>query len=139
MRVVADTNTVVSAFLWVGPPKAVLDAARDGGISLHTTPALLVELKDVLSRDKFTARTRQVGSTVAGMLTEYRALVAVELPAPISPTARDPDDDQVLATALGAQARLIVTREHELLTLGTFDNILILPAAHALERITAAS
>lgn len=138
MRVVADTNTVVSAFLWGGPPKAVLDAARDGRISLHTTPALLVELEDVLSRDKFIARIRQVGSTVAGMLTEYRALVVVELPAPIPPTARDPDDDHVLAAALGAQAQLIVTRDHDLLTLGTFDNILILPAAQALEHISAA-
>lgn len=106
MRVVADTNTVVSAFLWGGPPKAVLDAARDGRISLHTTPALLVELEDVLSRDKF--------------------------------TARDPDDDHVLAAALGTQAQPIVTRDHDLLTLGTFDNILILPAAQALEHISAA-
>ena len=137
MRVVADTNTVVSAFLWGGPPKAVLDAAREGRISLHTTPALLAELEDVLSRPKFAARIAQVGSAVADMLTEYRALVAVELPAPIPPTVRDPDDDAVLAAALAAKARLIVTRDRDLRTLGTFQGIPILPAAQALDHIAA--
>ncbi|HEY0463890.1 MAG TPA: putative toxin-antitoxin system toxin component, PIN family [Polyangiaceae bacterium] len=135
MRVVADTNTVLSAFLWGGPPKAVLDAARDGRIILHTSPALLAELEDVLSRDKFAARIRQVGSSVPDVLAEYRALVAVELPTPIPPTVRDPDDDHVLACALGALAVLIVTRDRDLLTLGTFNNIPILPAAQALDLI----
>ena len=58
MRVVADTNTVVSPFLWGGPPKAVLDTAREGRITLHTTPALLAELEDVISRAKFAARLK---------------------------------------------------------------------------------
>ena len=38
MRVVADTNTVLSAFLWDGPPAAVLGAARKGRITLSSVP-----------------------------------------------------------------------------------------------------
>jgi putative PIN family toxin of toxin-antitoxin system len=138
VRVVADTNTVLSAFLWGGPPKAVLDAAREGRITLHTSPALLAELEDVLSRNKFAARIRAVGSTAADLLAGYRALVAVERPAPIAPTSRDPDDDAVLAAALAAQAVLIVTRDRDLLTLGTFQDIRILAAAEALARLPTA-
>ncbi len=103
MRVVADTNTVVSAFLWGGLPKAVLDAAREGRISLHTTPALLAELEDVLARSKFATRILHVGDSATDMLAAYRALVVVELPAPIPPTARDPDDDAALAAAVAAR------------------------------------
>jgi putative PIN family toxin of toxin-antitoxin system len=135
VRVVADTNTVVSAFLWGGLPKAILDAAREGRISLHTSPLLLAELEDVLSRDKFAERIGQVGSSVPELLTEYRALVIVELPARIPPTVRDPDDDQVLACALGAAAELIVTRDRDLLGLGTFRGIRILAAREAVELI----
>ena len=38
MRVVADTNTVVSAVLWGGPPAAILVAAREGRITLCSSP-----------------------------------------------------------------------------------------------------
>ena len=60
MRVVADTNTVLSAFLWGGPPKAVLDAARAEHITLFSSAALLAELEDVLSREKFAVRITRI-------------------------------------------------------------------------------
>jgi len=138
VRVVADTNTVVSALLWGGPPAAVLTAAREGRITLCTSATLIAELEDVLGREKFAARITQVGSTVAQLLAGYRALVTLVRPAALAPTARDPDDDHVLACALGAQASLIVTRDRDLLVLGTFQAIRILVAHEALAAIPSA-
>lgn len=135
MRVVADTNTVVSAFLWGGLPAAVLAATREGRITLLTSAALLAELEEVLSRAKFAARISQVGSSVPQLLTGYRALVTTVRPAVIEPTARDPDDDHVLACALGASATLIVTRDRDLLDLGSFRDVRILAAREALALI----
>jgi len=137
VRVVADTNTVVSAFLWGGPPAAVLAAARDGRITLCSSPALIAELEDVLAREKFVTRIAQVGSSVPELLAGYRALVSLVRPASLDPTARDPDDDQVLACALGAEAEIIVTRDRDLLDLGTFRNIHILAAHDALAAFPA--
>jgi putative PIN family toxin of toxin-antitoxin system len=137
VRVVADTNTVVSAFLWGGPPAAVLEAARTQRITLLTSAALLDELADVLGREKFASRIRQVDSTVAAMLAGYRALVTLVEPLPVAPTSRDPDDDAVLACALAAQADLIVTRDNDLLTLSTFRRIRILSSADALALIAS--
>lgn len=139
MRVVADTNTVVSAFLWGGLPAEVLAAAREGRISLHASPALLAELEDVLARAKFAARIAQVGSSVPQMIAGYRALVTPVRPAVIEPTVRDPDDDHVLACALGASATLIVSRDRDLLELGTFRDIRILAARAALALIATAA
>ncbi len=132
MRVVADTNTVLSAFLWGGPPKAVLDAARAEHITLFSSAALLVELEDVLNRDKFAARTTRIESNPATLLRQYRALISLVRPTAIAPTSRDPDDDQVLACALAADADLIVSRDKDLLDLGTSQGIPILPAYQAL-------
>lgn len=139
VRVVADTNTVVSAFLWGGLPAEILAAARKGRIKLHTSPALLAELEEVLSRDKFAARVIQVGGSVPQMIAGYRALVTPVRPAAIEPTTRDPDDDHVLACALGAGASLIVTRDRDLLDLGTFRDIHILAAREALALITTST
>jgi uncharacterized protein len=135
VRVVADTNTVVSAFLWGGPPAAVLAAAREGRITLFTSPVLLAELEDVLSREKFAERIVRVGSSVAQMLAGYRALVTIVRPAAIEPTVRDPDDDHVLACATAAQAQLIVSRDKDLLDLREHQGIRILASADALQRL----
>jgi putative PIN family toxin of toxin-antitoxin system len=97
VRVVADTNTVLSAFLWGGPPKAVLDAARAEHIILFSSAALLVELEDVLNRDKFAARITRIESTPATLVRQYRTLITLVRPTAIVPISRDPDDDQVLA------------------------------------------
>lgn len=56
MRVVADTNVVVSGLFWRGAPRQLLDAARAQLVDLYTSPALLAELSDVLLRDKFANR-----------------------------------------------------------------------------------
>jgi hypothetical protein len=50
MRVVLDTNTLVSAVLSpTGPPRWMLDAARARLYDLYSSPVLLAELRDVLS------------------------------------------------------------------------------------------
>ena len=53
MRIVADTNVIVSAFLWGGVPRQLLNAAEGRRIELLTSRALIAELEDVLSRGKF--------------------------------------------------------------------------------------
>jgi putative PIN family toxin of toxin-antitoxin system len=138
VRVVADTNTVVSAFLWGGPPARVLAAARAERITLFSSAALIAELEDVLGREKFAARIARVGSSVPALLAGYRALTTLVRPATLAApvVTRDPDDDQVLACALGAAAELIVTRDRDLLDIGTFQHIRIVPAHEALALIT---
>jgi uncharacterized protein len=63
MRVVLDTNIVVSALLWHGPPRQVLDAARAAAVTPFTPAMLLAELQDVLGRPEFADRLVQAGVT----------------------------------------------------------------------------
>jgi uncharacterized protein len=136
VRVVADTNTLVSAFLWGGAPAAVLTAAREQRLSLFTSATLIAELEDVLGREKFLDRIIRVGSTVSDLLAGYRALAQIVRTTEIAPVSRDPDDEQVLACALAANAHLIVTRDQDLRTLDPFRTIRILPARDALLLLT---
>jgi predicted nucleic acid-binding protein len=41
VRIVADTNTVVSGLLWQGAPRRLIDASRAQQLTLITSPALL--------------------------------------------------------------------------------------------------
>ena len=140
MRAVADTNVVVSGLLWLGPPRRVLDAARNGAVSLFTSAELLAELEEVLSREKFRERLRRAAVQPADLVTGFAALAAVVRPAAISPVVlRDPDDDAVIACAIAASAEVIVSGDDDLLSLKRHEGIEVLKAAEFLARIQAAS
>jgi len=51
MRIVPDTNVVISALLWRGKPFQLLEAVRHGPrFALYSSGVLLEELADVLTR-----------------------------------------------------------------------------------------
>jgi putative PIN family toxin of toxin-antitoxin system len=127
VRLVADTNTVISGLLWHGAPRRLLDAARAGKVSLFTSAALLVELEDTLSRAKFAERLERAGVTRRVLVQGYATLATVIKPAAIPPAVlADPDDDAVLACAVAAQAQAVASGDSHLLNLKTYQDIPIL-------------
>jgi uncharacterized protein len=138
MRLVLDTNTVVSGLLWSGPPSQVIDAAITGMVRLFVSAALLDELFDVLQRPKLTRRLALRGLTVQELLAEYAKLVSVVSPTTLPASVSiDPDDDAVLACALAAQAEAIVSGDHHLLDLKVYQGIPILTAPDLLALIAS--
>jgi putative PIN family toxin of toxin-antitoxin system len=138
MRLVLDTNAVIAALLWHGPPRQLLEAAIDGRLGLATNQVLLDELKEALAYPKFAQRVAQQGTTIAQLVDQYTALANLAPAASISPTMiADPDDDAVLACGLAARADLVVSGDHALLNLKHYHGIAIVSARVATERIPA--
>lgn len=136
MRLVLDTNVVISALLWRGTPYRLLEAIRrQDGLQLYSSSELLEELTDIASRPAFNKRLATIGKTAPEIVVEY--LEAIELVAPVDVrrVARDPDDDHVLACALAARADLIVSGDLDLLALTDHESIPIVTPAAALRRI----
>lgn len=142
MRIVLDTNVVLSALLWRGTPHHLLGAmAQRSDIQLCSSTALLEELADVLTRPSATKRLALIDKAARAVLADY--VEAIELVEPIAVprvVVGDVDDDQVIAAAVAARADLIVSgdRKH-LLPLGRHEGIDIIDAADALRRIAPAS
>lgn len=135
MRVVLDTNIVVSGLLWDGRPRRLLEFGRDRLIKLFVSSTLLDELFEVLGREKFATMLASQGITQSYLLQRYGALTKLVKPKPLERTVRDVDDDVVIATALAAQAELVVSGDDDLLTLHPWHGIQILNAADALQYI----
>jgi uncharacterized protein len=136
VRLILDTNVLISGLLWRGSPHGLLDAANAGTIIIVSSPALLVELEEVLHRPKFAAILSRTSRTPQAVLDEVRKLVEVIAPPPLpQPVCRDPDDDPVLALAIAAQVDFIVSGDADLLDIGQYQGIGILSPATALAKV----
>jgi putative PIN family toxin of toxin-antitoxin system len=138
MRLVLDTNVLVSAFLWQGVPGRLIELATEQEIQLVTSRVLLDELADILPRKKLAKKVAATGLTPAQIVLNYQRLTQLVTARKLSQAvSRDADDDHVLACAIAAQADLIVSGDAHLLTLKIHQNIPIVTPAEALRRIEA--
>ncbi|MGH6916381.1 MAG: putative toxin-antitoxin system toxin component, PIN family [Geminicoccaceae bacterium] len=131
MRLVLDTNVVVSALLGPSAPARLLELAAEGEIDLFSSAELLAELAEVLGRADISRRLGVQRRAAPELLAFYEALVERVVAASIARTAADPDDDDVLAAA----ADVIVSGDKRLRNLKSFHRIPILDPAEALKRI----
>jgi uncharacterized protein len=140
VRLVLDTNTVVSALLWHGLPYQLFTRSRAFSLAFFSSPTLLTELEEVLAYPRLAKAVTASGLAPAQLLQRYLRLATVVQPAPIAPTVlADPDDDHVLACALAAKAELIVSGDRHLLDLHEYQGIPILNTTDALQRLEAKS
>lgn len=137
MRLVLDTNVVVSAMLWRGAAYRLLHFVRQKGdsVSLFASAPLLAEFADVLVRPAAAQRLAAISRTAADVLADYVTVVEIVEPTSLPGVAPDPDDDVVIATALAAQADFIVTGDKRLLDVGRFAQVEIIGVADATARL----
>lgn len=138
MRLVIDTNVLVSAFLWQGTPGRLIELATENEIALFTSRVLIDELAATLGKTKLARSVLATGLTADKMLRNYRRLATV-VPTRrlVQQVSRDIDDDAVLACALGAGADLIVSGDDDLLVLKQFHGIPVMTPAGAIRHIEA--
>lgn len=124
MRVLLDTNVLLSAILFGGIPRRLLEAVIDGRLRLVTSRHLLEEFEEILEA-KF-------GFTKAAAVetrSELEVLAELVEPVAIPQVCRDPDDDHVLALAVSGDAEAIVTGDRDLLSLEWHGEVEILTPA----------
>ena len=136
MRIVLDTNVLLSGLLWRGPPHTILERVRDGQLTLLCSSALLTELIDVLQRPKFDLILSRSGISPQQVLTSLQELAEIiDTPPLPGPVSRDPDDDAVLALAVFGQSDMIVSGDEDLLSLHRYRELPIVPPAEALRLV----
>jgi uncharacterized protein len=136
LRLVVDTNTVVSALLWRGAPHRLFEALETRQFFLYSSRSLLDELAEVLARRKLARAVQASGMSAATLAAEYEALVHLVRPRQLRrPIGRDPDDDAVIACAMAANADLIVSGDRDLLVLKRYRRLRIVNAVEALRLV----
>lgn len=140
MRVVLDTNTLVSSLLnQAGPSAQAFKAWRDLRDELLTSPELISELMRVTSypriRRKYPFTDERVNDLV-NLLRQYAEVIQPTIDVSGSVPA-DPQDETVIACAAAGSADIIVSGDRHLLDLETYQDIPIVTVVQFLARLAA--
>jgi len=138
IRVVLDTNVIVSSFLHpTGIPDRIIRAWKANLFELCLSEPLFHEIEAVLKRPVIQRATHASAKDIEEFLelmTETSFFVGE--PLVVKPlVAEDPDDDMILATGLAAQADVIVSGDHHLLKLNQYEEMPIVNPRRFLEML----
>lgn len=111
MKVVLDTNVIVSAFLSPTSPAArILEAYQQGIFELVLSSELLQEYEDALSYEKVRRDHQLDRSQIVKTVQDLAATAsAIDPTTPVLVISQDPDDNKLFACALAGHASYIVS------------------------------
>jgi putative PIN family toxin of toxin-antitoxin system len=132
MKVVVDTNVLVSGVYFGGMPSRVLDAWRDGKYELVVSPDILDEYRRV--GEELTARFPDV-SLAPFLALLVMAAEIVEPPELSEQVSRDQDDEKFIACAVAAGCRFIVSGDKDLLEVSGHQGIKVVAPRDFLETV----
>jgi putative PIN family toxin of toxin-antitoxin system len=123
MKVVLDTNVLISGIYFGGLPGKILEAWYARQIQLLVSPEIIQEYLNVAKRlaDRYPGIEYE---GVLGLIIQNAELVQnSHLPEPV---CEDPDDDKFLSCALAGDSTTIVSGDSDLLNVSGFCGIKVL-------------
>ena len=134
MRVVLDTNVLMSGIFFSGPPYEILNAWRNQRIGLVVSAEILDEYRGVGQR-----LTRKYSGVEVG---PFLALIAVHGEFVVAPTLTesvcdDPTDDKFFACAIAAGCTIIISGDKHLHRASGYGDITVLSPRSFVEKYLA--
>jgi putative PIN family toxin of toxin-antitoxin system len=124
LRVVLDTNILVSAFFWEGNERKILIKCKNRNLNSITSLEILNELEKVL-KIKFKVPENKIRDYSKEIL--YFSEIVFPL-GELNIIKEDPTDNIILETALIGKANILVTGNKHLLKLKKYKSVKILQA-----------
>lgn len=121
-KVVFDTNVYLSAIIFGGNPRKILQLVIDEKIILYSSIEILLEIALKL-KNKFKWPTEQINFTIKN-ISNLAKIVKVKERVDI--VKKDPTDNKILEAAIESKADFIITGDNHLLELKRYKNIKII-------------
>jgi len=131
MRVVLDTNVLVSGIFFTGPPATILAAWASRRFELVASIEVLAEYRRVGAR--LGSRYPLVDAEPLLDLVTRESRIVDPIPVPTS-ACDDPDDIMFLACAIAGHAHIVVTGDRALLRASGFQGIEVVTPREFLRR-----
>lgn len=134
LRLVLDTNTLVSAFFWEGNEAELFRKIEQGKAKLYITSEILKEVEEVIKRPKFDQVMKNAGLTPDQIMQKIVSLSHLVIAPQLNiKVCRDEKDNKFLECAESAKADCLVSGDEDLLSLKEYKWIPIIRTLRILQ------
>jgi uncharacterized protein len=136
LRVVLDTNVVISSFLKpTGNPSRILRLILQGDLEIAINEQILAEYAEVASRPVFRLNRDKVQ-----VVLDYVRSVAIPAPSlPVRPRLPDPGDEAFLEAAISSGADFLITGNKKHYPSGACKDVAVVTPAEFLKSLDSSS
>ncbi len=135
MKIVLDTNVLISALIKAGPPRELFSMIISNKCDLISSRNIIEEFVKVCDDPKI---SQYVGEeeVLAFLRVLSKCATTVRIRSRFKVIKEDPDDDIILRTAVDGKANFIVSGDKHLLSLGNFQGIPVVTIKRMLQLLS---
>jgi putative PIN family toxin of toxin-antitoxin system len=130
MKIVIDTNVLVSGVFFGGLPRKILSAIVGKKITACATTEIINEYEEIV-QEMIERKQGHINKTILVPLIQSMEIIE---PVTRIEICRDPDDDKFIECAKDSRALYIVSGDKDLLVLEEYENIQIVTAKDFCEK-----
>ena len=132
MKVVVDTNVLVSGVFFGGMPSRILEAWREKRIDVVVSPDILEEYRRVGEHLETQFTDVSLAPFLALLVMNAEIIEPPDLPEQVS---RDSDDDKFIACALAGGCHVIISGDKDLLSISGYRGVKVVAPREFLESV----
>lgn len=129
MRIVIDTNVLISGIIFGGKPSKIIELLFGKKISVFASPEMVDEYKRIYGElgERYAKRTHNELNEIINSMNILPSHSHIEV-------CRDPDDNKFIECAIDNRCIYIVSGDKDLLVLEQYEDIGILTVSEFLEQ-----
>ncbi len=131
IRVVIDTNVVISALLFGGIPGKLITLWKNERIKPLVSREIIDEYLKVLAYPKFKLSEQEINYLLYQEILPFFEVISVKQKPVI--IKEDPSDDKFISCAQAGKAKIIISGDQHLLSLTSYKGLKILSPSEFLE------
>jgi len=123
LKIIIDTNVLISGIFFTGPPYQILQGWRDGRFNLILSKEIFDEYRRVAERLSLQFKSIDIHDILDLIAINAEFFQPIKLSQNI---CTDPDDEKFISCALSSNSKIIVTGDKHLLKITGYKGIEII-------------
>jgi putative PIN family toxin of toxin-antitoxin system len=120
MKIVLDTNVLISGIFFTGPPYQILKAWQEGKIKITASEEILSEYQRLAEELSIQFPTVNIDRILELITIHAEVVDASDFQITI---CEDPDDNKFIACALASKSKIIVSGDKHLINISGYEGI----------------